>query len=73
MNALLNLLGNLLLTTASSLGPQTPTSTEALFARNDAATADAGASTQRRQARAARISLADPYYSFSRVKRAHKD
>ena len=75
MNALLNLFGNLLLTTAASLGPQTPVSSDALFAQAEpvATEASTSASMQRRQARAARISLADPYYSFSRVKRAHKD
>ena len=72
--ALLNLIGNLLLTTAASIGPQAPAPADAVFARSDSATeASASAATQRRQARAARISLADPYYSFSRAKRAHKD
>ena len=72
--SLFQLLTQLLLVTASSLGaPDSGGQIEALVATEAAATVATPAAEQRARDRAARISLADPYYSFSRAKRLHKD
>ncbi len=68
------LLANLLLITANSLATPAPLAQSASYApAGENQTAELVMAEQRRHARAARIGLADPYYSFSRVKRAHKD
>lgn len=76
-STLLQLALNLLMTTAASIG-QPPSPAGALpYASANPPEQSAQApspSEQRRHARAARISLLDPYYSFSRAKRvASKD
>ena len=72
--SLFQVLANLLLITANSLVAPAPVAQTASYApAGDGAVAEVSAAEQRQRARAARISLADPYYSFSRAKRAHKD
>ncbi len=72
--SLFQLLANLLLITANSLASPAPVAQTAAYApTSESQTAELLAAEQRQRARAARISLADPYYSFSRAKRAHKD
>jgi hypothetical protein len=68
--SLLDLALSLLLSTASSIGqPSTSVQPNYLPATESAAQPVSEAAA-RRQARAARVSLTDPYYSFSRARRA---
>lgn len=71
-NTLLQLALNLLLTTAASIG-QPPSPASALpYASNppnERLALEPATTNARRQARAARVSLLDPYYSFSRARR----
>lgn len=76
-STLLQLAFNLLMTTAASIGqPPSPSSAlpYAAATPHEQSAQVASPIEQRRQARAARVSLLDPYYSFSRAKRvASKD
>lgn len=72
--SLFQLLANLLLITANSLASPAPVvNVEAYAPTSESRTAELTAVEQRQRARAARISLANPYYSFSRAKRTPKD
>ena len=69
--SLLDLALSLLLSTAASIGQPAPAA-QLLDAAptNIGGPSSAEAAATRRQARSARVSLMDPYYSFSRAKRA---
>jgi len=72
--SLFQLFANLLLITANSLTSSAPAVQTAASAPNvENRSAELLVAEQRHRARAARISLADPYYSFSRTKRANPD
>lgn len=69
--SLLDLALSLLLSTAASVGqPSTSVQPNYLPATESAAQPASESAAARRQARAARVSLTDPYYSFSRARRA---
>ena len=69
--SLLDLALSLLLSTAASVGqPATSAQPGYLPVNETAPTRPVLDANARRQARAARVSLTDPYYSFSRARRA---
>ena len=68
--SLLDLALSLLLSTAASVGQPATSVQPGYLPATESAARPAPDAAARRQARAARVSLTDPYYSFSRARRA---